>query len=93
MQLIPRDNAKKFALDWRDEAQLHVQPGESFEIETWDASSGYFKSAADKAVPANRPGFDRTPVMANPLGGPVFVAGAERGDTLVVHIEDILVAD
>ena len=31
--------------------------------------------------------------MANPLGGPVFVAGAERGDTLVVHIEDILVAD
>ena len=40
MQLIPRDNSKKFALDWRDEAQLHVLPGESFEIETWAASSG-----------------------------------------------------
>ena len=32
MQIIPRDNAKKFALDWRDEAQLNVRPGESFEI-------------------------------------------------------------
>lgn len=55
--------------------------------------SGYFKSEADKSVPGKRAGVDRTPVMANPLGGPVFVAGAERGDTLVVHIEDILVAD
>ncbi len=93
MQLIPRDEAKKFSFDWREEAQLSVRPGETFEIETWDASSGYFKSEADKAVPGKRAGFDRTPVMANPMGGPVFVEGAERGDTLVVCVEDILVAD
>ena len=82
MQLIPRDEAKKYSFDWREEAQLSVRPGETFEIETWDASSGYFKSEADKAVPGKRAGFDRTPVMANPMGGPVFVEGAERGDTL-----------
>jgi acetamidase/formamidase len=91
MQRIPRDASRKYAFDWRDEPALRVQPGESFEIETFDASTGYFKSAADKAVPGRRPGFDRSPPMANPLGGPIFVEGAQRGDTLAVTVEDILV--
>ena len=93
MQKIQRADAKKFAFDWRDAPLLRVQPGESFEIETWDASSGFFKTPEDKAIPANRPGFDRNPPMANPIGGPVFVEGAERGDALVAVIEDIKVAD
>ena len=93
MQRIPRDLAKKFAFDWRDEPLIRVRPDESFEVETWDASVGYFKTPDDKAVPAKRPGFDRTPPHANPIGGPVYLQGAERGDTLVVMIEDILVDD
>ena len=93
MQRITRDQARKYAFDWRDEPLLRVKPGELFEIETYDASTGYFKSEADKAVPALRPGFDRLPPLANPIGGPVFLEGAERGDTLVVTIEDITVAD
>jgi acetamidase/formamidase len=93
MQRIPRDLARKYAFDWRDEPLLRVKPGESFEIETYDASTGYFKSAEDKAIPARRPGFDRTPPHANPIGGPVYLEGAERGDTLVIHIEEITVAD
>jgi acetamidase/formamidase len=93
MQRILRDQARKFAFDWRDTPLLRVRPGESFEIETWDASSGYFKTSADKANPALRPGFDRTPPHANPIGGPVYLEGAERGDTLVVTIEYIVVAD
>src|SRR2546426_4421902 len=93
MQRIVRDQARKYAFDWRDEPLLRVRPGESFAIETWDASTGYFKSPADKAIPALRPGFDRSPPHANPIGGPVFVEGAERGDTLVVTIEEIVVAD
>src|SRR5947208_536569 len=93
MQKIPRELARKYAFDWEDKPLLRVQPGESFEIETWDASTGYFKTAADKAIPALRPGFDRNPPHANPIGGPVFLEGAERGDTLVVTIEDITVAD
>jgi amidase len=72
---------------------LRVRRGESFEIETYDAGTGYFKSPADKANPALRPGFDRTPPHANPIGGPVYVEGAERGDTLVVTVEDLVVAD
>src|ERR1700676_591887 len=93
MQRITRDQARKYAFDWRDEPLLHVRPGESFEIETLDASTGYSKSAADKAIPGRRPGFDRTPPHANPIGGPVYLERAERGDTLVIHIEDITVAD
>jgi amidase len=93
MQRIPRDLARKYAFDWRDEPLLRVRPGEVFEVETYDASTGYFKTAADKAIPARRPGFDRSPPQANPIGGPVYLDGAARGDTLVVTIEDILVAD
>ena len=93
MQRIPRDQARKYAFDWRDEPLLRVQPGETFEIETCDASTGYFKTPEDKAIPAQRPGFDRIPPLANPIGGPVCVEGAERGDTLVVTIEEIVVDD
>lgn len=93
MQRIPRELARKYAFDWRDEPLLRVQPGESFEVETWDASTGYFKTAADKAIPGQRPGFDRSPPHANPIGGPIYLEGAERGDALVITIEDILVAD
>ena len=93
MQRISREQARKYAFDWRDEPLIRVAPGESFEIETYDAGTGYFKSAADKAIPAKRPGFDRSPPTANPIGGPVYLTGAERGDTLVITLEDILVDD
>jgi amidase len=93
MQRIRRDDARKFVFDHRDAPLLRVKSGEPFEIETWDASSGYFKSPADKAVPSRRPGFDRSPPLVNPIGGPVFVEGANRGDVLAVTIEEIVVAD
>jgi len=93
MQRIVRDQARKYAFDWEDKPLLRVRPGEVFEIETWDASTGYFRSPADKAIPGLRPGFDRSPPHANPIGGPVYLEGAERGDTLVVHLDDIVVGD
>ena len=91
MQRILRAQARKFAFDWRDPPLLTVACGESFEIETDDASSGYFKTAQDKAIPALRPGFQRQPPEVNPIGGPVYLQGAEPGDTLIVSVEDILV--
>ena len=90
---IEREQARKYAFDWRDEPLPKVEIGESFEIETYDASTGYFKTPADKAIPGRRAGFDRLPPLANPIGGPVYLAGAERGDTLVVSIEEITVDD
>lgn len=93
MKRIIRDLAKKYAFDWRDEPLLRVASGEEFEVETYDASTGFFRSSEDKAIPGNRPGFDRTPPLANPIAGPVYVEGAERGDVLVVSIDSITVAD
>jgi amidase len=93
MQRIAREQARKYAFDHRDPPLLRVEPGEVVEIETYDASTGYIKSPSDKADPKRRPGFDRTPPHANPIAGPIHVAGAERGDTLVVEIVDITVAD
>jgi len=93
MQRIPRDLARKFAFDWRDEPLLRVEPGEPFEVETFDASNGYIKTEHDKAIPARRPGFDRVPPLANPIGGPIWVEGAQRGDVLVVVIDEIVVDD
>lgn len=89
MQRIARELAKKYAFDWRDEPLLRVQSGETFEVETYDASTGYFKTEADKAIPALRPGFDKHPPLANPIAGPIYVEGARPGDTLVVEIESI----
>jgi acetamidase/formamidase len=91
MQRIIREQARKYAFDWRDQPLLRVRPGETFEIETYDASTGFFKSPADKAIPGKRPGFDKYPPLANPIGGPVFLEGAERGDTLVINLESITV--
>jgi amidase len=91
MQRITREQARKYAFDWEDEPLLTVRPGENLEIETYDASTGYFKSAQDKAIPALRPGFDRQPPAVNPIGGPVYLQGAAPGDTLVVTLEEIVV--
>jgi acetamidase/formamidase len=93
MQRIPRELARKFAFDWRDQVLLRVEPGEPFVVETYDASNGYFKTEHDKAIPTRRPGFDRVPPLANPIAGPIWVQGAQRGDVLVVSIEEILVDD
>ena len=93
MKKIKRNQARKFAFDWRDEPLLRVIRNESVEIETWDAGSGFFKSPDDKAIPENRPGFDKHPPLANPIGGPIFIEDAEPGDLLIVEIEDILVGD
>ena len=91
MQRITREQARKYAFDWRDEPLLRVRPGEPFEVETYDAGTGFFKTSADKAVPARRPGFDRSPPLANPIGGPVYLEGAGKGDTLAITIEEIVV--
>jgi len=93
MKRITREQARKYAFDWRDEPLLRVAPGETFEIETYDASTGFFKTPEDLAIPGKRPGFDLSPPLANPIGGPVYVEGAKKGDTLVVMIESITVDD
>lgn len=93
MKRIPRDQARKFEFDRRDEPLLRVEPGEFCEVETYDAGNGYFQTEADLAIPALRAGFDRVPPLSNPIAGPIWIEGAERGDVLVVNVDSIEVAE
>src|SRR3989442_15032366 len=89
MQRIFREQARKYAFDWEDEPLLRVRPGESFTVETYDASTGYFKTPADKAIPGRRPVFDRVPPHANPIGGSVFFLRVTTSAVLVVTVVTI----
>ncbi len=60
----------------------HVQPGETVAIYTEDAFTGKITRETDLPSTIIRPG-------PNPQTGPIYIDGAEPGDTLAVHIIDI----
>lgn len=65
---------------------FEVVPGETFCVETADAYRGKIQSEEDT------PTLDRIPFEnANPQSGPIYVKGAEKGDTLSVEIVDIVI--
>ncbi|SDZ84428.1 Acetamidase/formamidase [Haloplanus vescus] len=75
------------------EPALRVEPGESFTVEVWDSfkdqlfdhGMGEFDASDVPTMNAPPPGFD-----ANPVSGPVYVEGVDPGDTLAVHVEEIV---
>jgi amidase len=60
-----------------------VRPGETVTIHTEDALGGRIRSESDL------PGATLAGTDPNPLTGPIFVEGAEPGDTLTVRIESL----
>ena len=93
MQRIVKADALKYELDHRDEPLLRVAQGESFVVETYDAQSGTITSADVAPLIAEMPSAKSEPGKGNPVGGPVFVEGAEPGDLLEVTIEKIIVEE
>ncbi len=65
------------------EPRAYVEPGETFVVETKDGSDGTVTEPTD--VPSEELRFP----FNNPETGPIYVRGAEPGDTLVVEILDI----
>jgi len=61
---------------------LKVDPGDTIIIETLDAFGG--KIADEQTKPSQIIQFP------NPLNGPIFVNGAEKGDSLAVRVESIV---
>jgi acetamidase/formamidase len=59
-----------------------VQPGQRVVIYTQDAFGGTFTSEDQRASEVLGP-------FLNPQTGPIFIDGAEPGDTLVVHLHEI----
>ena len=62
--------------------KLFIDPGETVNIETEDAFSGQVRKESDRRDVTKIP-------YPNPQSGPIFVNGAEKGDTLAVKIENI----
>jgi len=63
---------------------LRVAPGSTVEVDCQDASGGQL---GPDATAAHLAGLASDAI--NPLTGPVFVEGAEPGDTLAVHIDGL----
>lgn len=68
---------------------LEVEPGETIEMESLDTTSGRVRKPEDVHEYVRV----RDPNKVNPAAGPVYVKGAEPGDTLVVEILDIKLDD
>ena len=96
MQTIKRGEIpSKYAFDWEDEPALRVAQGEAFQLETDDALSGLITDDSDDPLVHNFTGEHVValqsvwPPKYNPVVGPIYVEGCERGDTLAVHIDSI----
>jgi acetamidase/formamidase len=62
--------------------RLTIEPGETVVVETEDAFTGQIREESDRRDVIAMP-------YGNPQTGPILVEGAEKGDTLTVHIHDI----
>ncbi len=83
----------KYTLDHQHPPVLEVEQDEPFVLETEDAPSGTYRSAEDAAHLLDAWYLNCSPSMANPVTGPVYVKGAEPGDTLVVEIDKLELDD
>ena len=88
MQRIIRQNALEYEFSAKAPV-LTVGQGESFIIETEDAGSGQVRSEDVAPRLVHMPTRRATPPKGNPMGGPVYVIGAEPGDLLEVSIERV----
>lgn len=93
MKRIKRSDAMEYEFDHRHVPKLTVSQGESFVVETEDAGSGLIRSADIALRLDDLPTRKFDPPKGNPIGGPIYVEGVERGDVLEVEIESIDVDD
>ena len=63
---------------------VEVAPGDSLELEVLDASGGRIRPESDASAVLTL-----DPEFANPVTGPVSIANAEPGDTLIVELLDL----
>lgn len=77
---------RQFTFDKNHDPVLRVQPGTQVAFDTIDCFSGQIKSSNDLVTDIN---FDQV----NPGTGPLYVEGAEVGDVLAVHIDELEVAN
>ena len=65
-----------------NEPRLRIQPGESVVVESQDAFSGQIRTNDDRRDKTKQP-------YGNPQTGPIWIEGAQPGDSLAVTIHEI----
>ncbi|HKT12629.1 MAG TPA: acetamidase/formamidase family protein [Terriglobia bacterium] len=88
-RVVRSKESLKYELDHRHPPVLEAEAGEAFILETEDAPSAAYRKPEDAARLLDAWYLNYSPPMANPVTGPIFIQGAEPGDTLVVEIETI----
>ncbi len=91
LQRLSRGKANMYLYDYKAVPALRVKLGESFVIESEDALGGAIRTPDKLPTGEVVLGFETIPAELNPVGGPVYIEGVERGDVLVVNIEKIIV--
>jgi len=81
-QVSFKDIGLKYVLSPYDKPVARVEQGETLILETEDACSGQIRKKGDTRDRGKIP-------YANPVIGPIYIKGAEKGDTLAVAIEEI----
>jgi acetamidase/formamidase len=84
MQRVTR-NQISYAFDRRLEPVLRVAPGERFVVETEDSRTGRTRTP-ETTTPEYLNALRAKGYHGNPVTGPIFVEGAQPGDTLAVRI-------
>ena len=90
---IPCEKPYNYLFDRKMPPKLKVDLGEEFEIETEDAASGTLKKPEDVKKIWKDAEWLHAPVKLNPITGPVWIEGVERGDVVIVEILDVIPAD
>jgi len=90
MKRITREQAMECNIDRKLSPIISVEPNEQFVVETEDAAAGYLRDEKTLPYPDNRPTHSSNPPLLNPVAGPVYIEGVEKGDVVVVNIERII---
>jgi acetamidase/formamidase len=91
MKTVPRymnfGRPENYAFRSDIEPVLCVEQGETFAVETEDTYNGVLREDPGRVQPRDmKPYTDHVPYWYNPICGPVYVNGAEKGDVLAVRI-------
>ena len=78
---LSRDN-HNFSFSSNHEPALVVEPGEFVHVQTWDCYRGAITDETNALLTIDSS-------LINPATGPIFIKGAEPGDTLSVTLHDI----
>ena len=93
MQRLVRSGNLVYGLDGSLAPALRVQAGESFTVETEDASSGILTDGRLAPPPPRTcPTSRHSPARANPVCGPIHVEGVRKGDCVRIDILEVNVA-